>query len=522
MQRSDQLVEQHVMVKNEHYLVRSGMYNLSLSMRILITLITPTVLLLLVLVAGYLYLRPVLEPQRDSTLIILLLSSSSLLILISILALWLTRSITRPLQVLTDVAHTVASGDLTCRADICRHDELGQLACAFDSAITTISTVIELHAHKVGELNAILQAMADGVLAIDYQERIVVVNPVAACLLEHQPPALLAQPLTNLLHYQDPLYSEGLQRIVTQLKHQLTAPSDTSATEQIVLGKRIVRLHPSPTYGRGVSVTGAVVIMQDITEAVEAERAKSAFIGTASHEMRTPLASMKGFIDLFYLSGIDNLTEDQHIFLDTIKRQTNNMINVVNDVLEIARLEQGTLRGELRWVMPLQVIEAVLISLDTQVQQRQLTTLLLMPTELPALWIDATHLSRILTNLLSNAIKYTPPGGQIQIRASLIDDPSQLPDMVHDQPWSNQSPRSILLEVEDTGVGIRITDQDRIFTRFFRSENSLSVEAGGSGLGLAITRSLVHLHGGQIGFRSQEGQGSCFWVRLPIPDTETL
>jgi signal transduction histidine kinase len=129
---------------------------------------------------------------------------------------------------------------------------------------------------------------------------------------------------------------------------------------------------------------------------------------------------------------------------------------------------------------------------------------------------------RILTNLISNAVKYVHPEGIVQVRAYILNNPALLPSSPHDQPWKAQEERSVVIEVEDNGVGIRTSDQHKIFTRFFRSENPLTVEAGGSGLGLAITKSLVDLHNGQIGFHSVEQEGSCFWVRFPAPFTEQL
>jgi signal transduction histidine kinase len=264
------------------------------------------------------------------------------------------------------------------------------------------------------------------------------------------------------------------------------------------------------------------MVLQDVTEAVEADRAKNAFIATASHEMRTPLASMKGFVDIFYMSGIENLSENQRLFLDAIKRQTENLVVMVNDLLEVARLEQAPSVAERRWVSPIGVIEECVTNLSTQIQQRHINLMIDASQGLPYIWIDALHMRRILINMLSNAVKYVHQGGYIQVRVYPLNNPALLPSTPDDQPWKAQEERSVVIEVEDNGVGIRTSDQQKIFTRFFRSDNPLSVEAGGSGLGLSITKSLVLLHNGQIGFRSIEGRGTCFWVRFPAPFTEQL
>jgi signal transduction histidine kinase len=266
-----------------------------------------------------------------------------------------------------------------------------------------------------------------------------------------------------------------------------------------------------------------VVVLQDVTKAVESDRAKSEFIATASHELRTPLASLKGFVDVFALSDIDNLSASQRMFLETIHRQTNSMVQLVNDLLEMTRLEQGRYLLERRWVRVQTALQESAQSLVGLAEQRQVTLQTETPDELPSIWIDSLHLRRILTNLLSNAIKYVYRGGQVSIRVFELHDPDELPSPpLDDLPWPHSEERSVVVVVEDDGVGIRKRDQPYIFQRFFRSENPLSVEVGGTGLGLSITKSLVELYEGQIGFSSVESQGSCFWIRLPTPRTDPL
>jgi PAS domain S-box-containing protein len=454
---------------------------------------------------------------------VMLVSSGMILILLLSLGIWLAQSFTRPILKLSRVARAVASGDLGRRANLTHNDEIGQLGRVFDEATTIISDLLEQRARKASELNTILQSMADGVLAVDNHERIVLVNPVASTLLGKDATDLLDRPLDDLVDLEDPLHTIGLQHIVDQVRREMSHPERALPEERIALGERIVRVQTTPTRGTDTALSGAVVIIQDVTQAVEAERAKNAFIATASHEMRTPLTAMKGFVDVFYLSGTDNLNENQTMFLTTIKRQTDSMVQMVNNLLEVARVDQGAMKAEQRWVALDTVIEESLANLSAAIDQRKVDLQLDIAPDLPHIWIDSMHLRRILTNLISNAVKYVYEHGAVYVRAYELHDEALLPSPpACNQPWKLKEQRSVVVEVEDNGVGICPRDQPRLFTRFFRSENPLSVEAGGNGLGLSIVRSLVHLHNGQIGFWSVEGKGSCFWVRLPAPSTEPL
>lgn len=457
-----------------------------------------------------------------SGLRVTLLSSVLTLLLVLIVGTWLAQSFIRPILKLVRVSQAVANGELTQRANLSHADEIGQLGRSFDQATERITHLLDQQAQRGAVRQAILQSIGDGVLAVDTDERIVVLNAMAAQLLQQNPDDLVGQPLSALETSDDPALMVGLQHMVMLLRRELYTPEPDAAEEQVSLGSRIVRMNSTPILVNGNVRTGAVVVLQDVTRGVEADRAKSEFIATASHELRTPLASLRGYVDVFSISGTDNLTETQQTFLQTIKRQTDNLVQLVNDLLEVARLEQGKQRTERRWVQPHRAIDEAVTSLYTFITQRGVKVQLNIPPNLPPIWIDNLHLRRILINLISNGAKYSQAGGHIVICAYQLDDPAQLPSPPADLPWQHQEARSLVIQVKDNGVGIPARDQPYIFTRFFRSENPFSVEVGGTGLGLAITYSLVALHKGQIGFCSVEQQGSCFWVRLPTPSTEPL
>lgn len=457
----------------------------------------------------------------NSGFLVMVSAMGATLLLVLLAGAWLARRLLKPVLHLAKVADAVAAGDLSRRANLMQQDEFGVLGRSFDMATDQIAQLLDQKARTSGERKAILESIADGLVAVDTDERIVIINSAAASLLGKDADIVKGQPLTVLSMAEDPTIVVGMEQIVLQLRSELVDPDLAPTEEYVNLGHRTIRLNSAPTLVNG-TITGAVVVLQDVTQAVESDRAKSAFIATASHELRTPLTSLKGFVDLFNMTGSDNLNDDQKVCLDTIGRQTRSVILLVNDLLEMARLEQGTQHIERQWVQTRRAIEDAVGSMQGLMEQRQVTVTLHLAPDLPPIWIDNLHLQRILTNLISNGIKYVYSGGQVNLHAYAIDAPDELPNIPTDLPWQHPYERSLVIAVEDNGVGIRTEDQPKIFTRFFRSENPLSVEVGGTGLGLAVTHSLVALHGGQIGFRSLENEGSYFWVRLPISSTEPL
>lgn len=372
---------------------------------------------------------------------------------------------------------------------VTRRDEIGRLGRAFDQAAHTITALLQQRAHEAAQRQAILDSIADGVFAVDQQEQLVLINPTALHLLV---PAIAPEHACADDVPGDPGY-EQLRYTLRSVLHA----QQPHAEQRCVLFGRDVRLSCTPLRDEHNALRGAVVVLQDISDEVAIERAKSLFIATASHELRTPLTGLKDFVDLLFLGNLDNLRPEQRQALEVVRRQTQVLTQLVNDLLEIARLEQGYTHAERRLLDPRETLEAVSTLFAPQAHQAGLRFTMTLAPDLPPIWIDPAHLHRILANLISNAIKYTPSGGAVSIRAFSDAD------------------GALRCEVADTGVGIAIEDQQRIFERFFRSDNPLSVQAGGTGLGLAITRSLVELHGGQIAFTSVPGQGTRFWVVFP-------
>jgi signal transduction histidine kinase len=240
-------------------------------------------------------------------------------------------------------------------------------------------------------------------------------------------------------------------------------------------------------------------------QAQAANQAKTEFMSVASHELKIPMTSIKGYAKLLTLGTGGDLNDDQRKFLDIISANVDRMDRLVADLLDVSRIEAGRLRLEMGPVDLCEVIETVIQSVKAQIEAKQLSLKVEIPASLPPIWGDRGRLIQILTNLVSNAYKYTPNDGEIHITV--------------DGQADSSSPDRLTVSVRDTGLGISPEDQQKLFTKFFRADDPRVRDVPGTGLGLSITKSLVEMHKGEMWFESTPGQGTIFTFTLPATHT---
>jgi signal transduction histidine kinase len=228
---------------------------------------------------------------------------------------------------------------------------------------------------------------------------------------------------------------------------------------------------------------------------------KSRFVSIAAHELRSPLTAINGYLELLMDNGAGCFTDLQRDYLDIIQSSTHRLLSITSDLLDLTRIETGRLELVLQPIDLAALLRAVTNEYAAQIEAKGQQCTLLIPDGLPAALCDSLRASQILGNLISNATKYTPAGGAISIQLERAADEGFLQ-----------------VAVRDTGVGIPVAEQKRVFERFFRASNALAAGALGAGLGLHITRALVELHGGEIWLESEVGQGATFFVTFPITD----
>lgn len=265
---------------------------------------------------------------------------------------------------------------------------------------------------------------------------------------------------------------------------------------------RIVQVHLAPVIFQN-DFLGTVSIFRDITHEVEVDRLKSEFVATVSHELRTPMTSIRGYVDVLLMGAAGAVNENQAHFLNIIKNNTERLNILVNDLLDISRIESGKVTLSQQALDLREIAEDVIgdVLRRSQEENRPMALSLEAPKKLPHVYGDAERVRQILGNLVDNAYHYTPENGTIIVR-------------IHTPNGGNE----VQVDVKDNGVGIPLEDQARVFERFYRGEHPLVLATPGTGLGLSIVKQIVEMHKGRIWMTSSgvPGDGSTFSFTLPV------
>ncbi len=446
----------------------------------------------------------------------------SIWVLVVLGAVFNALTITRPVKELLTGVRSIASGNFEARVSLPMSGELGELLSGFNAMASQLeayeaANIEELTAAQIKQ-QSLIATMADGALLLDEEGRIVLANPTARRLFRWEGRNLEGQELLGEL---PELLAIELHSPLKSILDKLNESSDLRCSlEEPPRTLRIVL--QSVTDASKESLKGIAVTVQDLTREVELNAAQSRFISNVSHELRTPLFNIKSYVETLHDLD-DQLSEEQKKeFLGVANAETDRLTRLVNDVLDLSKLESGrTLQLESIDIKP--AIEQTLRNYKLNADEKGVNLCLKMADNMPAVLGNWDLLLQVLDNLVGNGLKFSQQRDKIEIRAYTWPDVCIASPITHNlsAPYCeliSPLPR-LRIEISDTGCGINRADQQRIFDRFFRVENSVHTEVG-TGLGLSIARGIIEKHGGEIRMISEENLGTTFWFDLPLENAD--
>lgn len=424
------------------------------------------------------------------------LVAAAALITALIFSLFIVERIVSPIREFTEASRKISSGDYTIKIPMNSGDEIGNLANEFNQMAAKLSHYHELNIEQIiSEKNkgeAILNSIEDGLVVFDCNLAVISINPAARRML------FLTAAENTPLKCNDILKNTSVCKLISEIieggeYHQI--PDE----QRIVSLSRAEQFHHylfslTAIYGRESRLTGIVLLLRDVTRLKEVERLKNEFILAASHELRTPLTSLGMSIDLLREHVAKDLGDKERELLQAAHEEVHRMKTLVNDLLDLSKIEAGRIAIEFESVPVKTLFDYVQRVFKGQVERKSVSLSGELSADMPNIRADANKITWVLSNLISNALRYVNDGGHIRVVASRIGP------QVH-------------ISVQDDGPGIPLNYQSKIFQKYVQVKGQ---ESGGTGLGLAICKEIVRAHGGGIWVESLPGQGSTFTFTLPI------
>ena len=428
--------------------------------------------------------------------VIFVSSSLIAIVLVIIITFLISQGITKPIAEMKKQTEKIAEGNYTGEVKIYSDDELGQLGQAINDLSFKIKEAQESTESERQRLDSVLRHMSDGVIATDRRGRIVIMNTAALDILNLKSEKVIGIPFLEILPLEERVtFRELLETQQERLIHLEEDGEDS-----------MIQCEFSVIQRESGFISGLVCVLTDVTEQQKIERERRNFVSNVSHELRTPLTSIKSYTEAL----VDGAWENKEIapgFLNVIETETDRMMRMITDLLNLSRMDQNRFGLEKEFINMNELVVHIVNRFEMVLQSepyRDKNYRILTDITQRDLWVelDQDKITQVLDNIINNAIKYSPDGGRIIIRLM-------------------ETHTDIIVSVSDEGLGIARKDIPHLFDRFYRVDKARSRAMGGSGLGLAIAQEVVQLHGGKIWVNSIENKGSTFFVSLPyIPFEE--
>lgn len=428
-----------------------------------------------------------------------------------ILLFYLVRNnLVNPIIGLQQMASKVAQGNLNEKIAVQSKDEIGQLANSFNfmtsnlkDARTNIENKIAARTLDIEQAKAAdeayLASIGEGVIIIDTKQKIILANPEASKILGYSISAMLGKNVTDFVKLFDANDKEVPQE-KRPIIRAINKGEEVTRTDHIIIskdGKRIpVAVTTAPVRLKG-NIIGAIDVFRDISYEKEIDKAKTEFVSLASHQLRTPLSAINWYAEMMLDEDVGKVTAEQKKYLQEIYNGNQRMINLVNALLDVSRIELGTFAIQPQKIDVAKVSQDILKDFEHMITKKKIKFKANFAKGLPIIMADPKLMQIIIQNLISNAVKYTPEGGKINLTIKKVAP-------------------NIIITVKDSGFGIPKNQYNQIFKKLFRADNVRLKDTEGTGLGLYIVKSIVEQAKGKIWFESEENKGTTFYVEMPI------
>jgi two-component system phosphate regulon sensor histidine kinase PhoR len=408
----------------------------------------------------------------------------------ALIALYASRRLSRQMRVISAGAEAFAGGDLSHKLLVPKTEEFARVAESLNGMAAELDDKVRTITRERNEREAVLSSMAEGVVAVDGEERVIAVNEAAAALLGINPTDAVGRAIQEVVR--NPELQDLVSRAVTSAQ-----PVEGEMRLRVAHEERVLQAHGTVLRGAAGGLRGAVVVLNDITRLKRLEGVRRDFVANVSHELKTPVTSIKGFAETLLDGALDE-RDDATRFVRIIAGQADRLNSIIEDLLSLSALEM-TDEGQPIVLQEGSVDDVLHVAVEVCAPKAEAKNISL---ELEGLCghladINPPLLEQAVVNLVDNAIKYSPAGNSVQIGCEVTDG-------------------ELVIGVRDRGPGIAREHVPRLFERFYRVDKARSRDVGGTGLGLAIVKHVAQAHGGRVSVESALGEGSTFRIHLPL------
>ncbi|WP_209125188.1 cell wall metabolism sensor histidine kinase WalK [Alkalihalobacillus sp. BA299] len=403
----------------------------------------------------------------------------------AILVILIARTITGPIIDMKRQAQRMGKGDFTRQVQVYGRDEIGQLATSFNDLTFKLKEANASTEREKKKLSSVLSHMTDGVIATDHRGNIILMNKRAEQLLETTSEEAYSQPLPDVLRLSETFSANEID------DYSESILLDFSNEEQDFLLQAsfsVIQKDNGP-------ITGIITVLHDVTEREKIEQERREFVANVSHELRTPLTTMKSYLEALEDGAIEDI-ELASKFLNVTQNETERMIRLVNDLLQLSKIDSKDYQFVFEDVNFNQFIHNIIDRFEMMAKEKNIQFVRTIPLEVLYVKMDKDKITQVIDNIISNAMKYSPDGGNVSVQLLYQGN-------------------NLRLSISDEGVGIPRDSQIKIFDRFYRVDKARARSIGGTGLGLAIAKELVHAHRGEIWVESEYGKGTTIHFTLP-------